>query len=300
MSEAPLDPTLLATFLDVLHHGGIGAAARATDLSQPAITARIGRLERSLGTTLLTRSPKGVAPTPAGDRLAGYARRVQELLDEASVEVPASDANLGRLSLVASTTIAAYALPPALAAFRTRYPLVPLDVTVANTRDAIEAVRDGRVPIGLVEGHARASGVRLEPWIDDHIVPVVATGAPWRLRSVEELDDLPILWREAGSGTRAVVARALGRAGVRRRPRGRDLVLASSEAIAGACAAGLGVAFLSRWTLGPQVAAGRLRPVAALELEIRRTFRWALPSGALGGTAGLFLKLARGLPLTPA
>ena len=76
-------------------------------------------------------------------------------------------------------------------------------------------------------------------------------------------------------------------------------MLASSEAIAGACAAGLGVAFLSRWTLAPHLAAGRLRPVPALGFEIRRTFRWALPSGSHGGTAGLFLKVARSLSLAP-
>ena len=107
MTSDTLDPTLLDTFLDVLRHGGIGAAARASDLSQPAVTARMRRLEESLGTPLLTRSPQGVAPTPAGDKLAEYARRIRLLLDEAAVEVPASDARLGRLSLVASSTIAA-------------------------------------------------------------------------------------------------------------------------------------------------------------------------------------------------
>lgn len=299
VNDPPLDPYLLATFLDVLQHGGIGAAARATDLSQPAVTARMRRLEESLGTTLLTRSSRGVVPTPAGDRLADYARRVRALLDEASVEVPASDTNLGRLSIVASTTIAAYVLPPALAAFRSRYPQVPFEVAVANTRDAIDAVRDGSVPLGLVEGHPRAPGVRLEPWVDDEIVPVLGSQTPWRPQRAAELESLPLLWRESGSGTRAVVARALGQAGVRRRPRDGDLELASSEAIVGACAAGLGLAFLSRWTLAPHLASGRLRPVPALGLEIRRTFRWALPSAMPGGASGLFLRYARGLALSP-
>ena len=299
MNDQPLDPYLLATFLDVLEHGGIGAAARATDLSQPAVTARMRRLEESLGTTLLTRSARGVAPTPAGERLAEYARRVQALLDEASVEVPASDAKLGRLSIVASTTIAAYVLPPALASFRARYPQVPFDVTVANTREAIDAVRDQGVPLGLVEGHPRAPGVRLEPWVDDEIVPVVGAQTPWRPSRAQDLEGLPLLWRESGSGTRAVVTRALSRAGVRRRPRDGDLELASSEAIVGACAAGLGLAFLSRWTLAPHLASGRLRPVPALGLEIRRTFRWALPSASPSGASGLFLRFARGLALSP-
>jgi len=43
---ATLDPGLLATFLAVLEHGRISAAARAEHLSQPAVTGRIRRLER--------------------------------------------------------------------------------------------------------------------------------------------------------------------------------------------------------------------------------------------------------------
>jgi DNA-binding transcriptional LysR family regulator len=294
-----LEPALLGTFLEVLRHGGIGAAARATDLSQPAVTARVRKLEQILGTPLLTRSSQGVAPTPAGDRLADYARRIQSLLDEAAVEVSASHPRLGNLRLMASTTLAAHVLPTALAAFRGRYPWVPMDIRIGNTKEVCDAVRAGEVPLGLVEGHARAPGVHLEPWLDDEIVPMVGADSAWRPRSPEDLEGIPLLWREPGSGTRAVVARGLKEAGVRRRPAGQDLVLASSEAIVGAAAAGLGLAFLSRWTASVHLAAGRLKPVPALGLEFRRSFHWALSSSAPGGAAGLFLNLAQGLPLRP-
>ena len=82
MPDRPIDPSLLPTFLDVLRHRGIGAAARATHMSQPAVTARIRRLEDTLGVPLLLRSRTGITPTAAGERLADYARAVQRLLDE--------------------------------------------------------------------------------------------------------------------------------------------------------------------------------------------------------------------------
>lgn len=295
-----LEPALLGTFLEVLRHGGIGAAARATGLSQPAVTARVRKLEQMLGTPLLTRSSSGVAPTPAGNRLADYARRIQSLLDEAAVEVSASQERLGNLRLMASTTLAAHVLPPALVAFRARYPWVPIDMRIGNTKEVCDAVRSGEVPLGLVEGHSRAPGVHLEPWLDDEIVPMVGAESPWRPRSPQELEDVPLLWREPGSGTRAVVARQLKEAGVRNRPSNKDLVLASSEAIVGAAAAGLGLAFLSRWTAASYLVAGRLKPVPSLGLEFRRGFYWARPNNDLGGAAGLFLKLAQDLPLRPA
>ena len=45
------------------------------------------------------------------------------------------------------------------------------DVWDMDEARCVELVRAGRVPIGLVEGHARASGIRLEPFADDEIVP---------------------------------------------------------------------------------------------------------------------------------
>jgi len=298
--EPPFDPSLLPTFLAVLDHGRISGAARAVHLSQPAVTARIQRLEDSLGTPLLTRSVRGVAPTAAGLRIAQCGRDLQRLLDEAVAEIAGTSQNSGSLELMASTTVAAHVLPPLLARFQRHHPQVLLRLDVGNTEDVVEAVRSGTVALGLVEGHRRMAGVRLEPWLDDELVPVIGPDAPWRLRGARDLVDVPILWREPGSGTRAVVAKALRQAGQRSRPGPRDLVLGTSEAIASGAAAGLGVAFLSRWALGPYLASSRLRPVPGLDLVVRRVFSWALPTAAPGGIAGQFLAFARLQTLAPA
>lgn len=299
-SPTSLDPSLLPTFLAVLEHGRISAAARAVHLSQPAVTARIRRLEEELGAALFTRSVHGVEPTAAGERLGGYAREVQRVLDEAVAEIGAEGHELGPLKLWASTTIAAHVLPSVLARFRARHAAVPFHLHIGNTEEVVEAVRAGDADLGLVEGHARAAGVRLEPWLDDELVPVVGPDATFGIRKLADLARVPILWREPGSGTRDVLARALRKAGVRARPKPFDLVLGTSEAIAGGAAAGLGVAFLSRWALGPHLASGRLRPVPALDLVVRRTFRWARPAGALSPSAETFLRLATRTSPTPA
>jgi DNA-binding transcriptional LysR family regulator len=57
--------------------------------------------------------------------------------------------------------------------------------------------------------------------------------------------------------------------------------------------AGLGVAFVSRCSLRMHLASGVVRIVAGSDLTVRRTFRWTLPAGALGGTAARFYDYAR-------
>jgi DNA-binding transcriptional LysR family regulator len=298
VSTLALDPALLSTFLAVLEAGRISAAAKAIHLSQPAVTAQIRKLEDAVGAALFVRSVHGVTPTDAGEKLAGYARSVRSLLERAVAEVSSVDDAGGPLVLAASTTIAAHVLPPLLAQFRAAHRGVGLEVHVGNTEHVVGEVRAGRVPLGLVEGHARASGIRLEPFVDDEIVAVVGRDAPFQVRRARDLEGVPLLWREAGSGTRAVVERALRKAGVRRRDaRALDLELGSTEAIVGCAVAGLGVAFVSRWSVRAHLAAGFVRVVPGLDLAVRRTFHWALSAGALTGTAARFHAFALRTPV---
>jgi len=278
----------------ILEAGRISAAARALHLSQPAVTAQVRKLEEALGAALFVRSARGVEPTDAGLRLARHARSMHQLLHDAASEVAAGDEPGGPLVIAASTTVAAHLLPPMLAEFRAAHRGVPLRVLVDNTDRVVEAVRAGRAPLGLVEGHTRAPGVRLEPFVDDEIVPIVGRDAPFTLRRARDLEAVPMLWRETGSGTRAVVERALRRAGLRRREaHSLDVELGSTEAVVGAAAAGLGVAFVSRWSIRAHVAAGLMHVVPGLDLIVRRTFCWTLPAGALAGTARRFYESAR-------
>jgi LysR substrate binding domain len=92
-----------------------------------------------------------------------------------------------------------------------------LELTVGNTEEVLQRVRDGLYPLGLVEGLPHAPQLRLKPFVEDELVLVKGVGARAEeiarktksLRRARELAAMPIIWREAGSGTRAVAERAL-------------------------------------------------------------------------------------------
>lgn len=67
---------LLEAFLAVTEHGHVGRAGRALGLSQPAMSARLARLEEDLGTRLFTRIGRALAPTPEARALAPRLRAV--------------------------------------------------------------------------------------------------------------------------------------------------------------------------------------------------------------------------------
>ncbi|WP_334162638.1 LysR substrate-binding domain-containing protein [Phenylobacterium sp.] len=64
--------------------GGISAAALAVNLSQPALTQGLGKLEARIGRRLFDRHAGGASATPAGAILAGRVERAVALLDDAS------------------------------------------------------------------------------------------------------------------------------------------------------------------------------------------------------------------------
>lgn len=271
----------------VIETGSITGAARRLYVSQPAVTASVQKLEAALGVTLLERHARGVTPTAAGQRLLKHARRVDEALSELVDDVGASAGPLAALALGASTTIAAGLAPRLFSLFADAHQVAGMRLRVGNTAAILDEVKQGTLPMGLVEGLTRAPRVHLEPFLDDTILPVVAASSP--LRGAAALES-PILWRERGSGTRAVVERALRSRG--RKPTPQDLELGSTDAIRAATIHGLGVAFLSRWSIGPELETGRLRVLSIPGLDIVRSFSWVMPSRHLTGTSALFHEFA--------
>ena len=275
--------------------GQISSAARALHLSQPAVTAQIRQLEEECGAPLFVRTTRGMTLNDRGRTLLEFAQRARQVLDEASTAVLRETRPGGELVLAASTTLASYVLPPLLVEFLRAHPGTGVRLDVGNTTQVLEWVKSGRAPLGLVEGHARAPGLRLQRFLGDELVAVVAGEPSPALAGVRSLGDLakvPLVWREPGSGTRAVVERALKRSGSKRRARAGDLHLGGTEAIKTAVALGAGLGFLSRFSIRRELVAGTLRVLPIRGLRMERVFSWVLPGGELGGLSRRFFQFA--------
>lgn len=132
-----LDLDQLKTLTVVVDTGSLTAAAPLVSLSQSAVSEQMRKLEERVGLPLLSRSKAGVLPTPAGTRLASYARRLLALSDEAVRDLH-GDALRGELRLAVTD----YFLPGDLTRLLSRlgdaYPDVRISVTVSKS-DMIEA-----------------------------------------------------------------------------------------------------------------------------------------------------------------
>lgn len=107
----------------LLEERHFGRAARRLGVTQPALTARLRRLEAELGGRLFERGRRGVEPTAAGLAFAEGARRVIDAASEAVAAARAAQSGFGLTLRLGATQIAAYqVLPKCLAAFRRAHP----------------------------------------------------------------------------------------------------------------------------------------------------------------------------------
>jgi DNA-binding transcriptional LysR family regulator len=269
--QAPPSLYYLRTFHAVATQRSFTRAGRALDLSQPAVSAHVRALERYFGARLFEMRQRRVHLTAAGQALFTYTQRVFNLLDEAGRAVVATQrAERGLLRLGASPTIGVYLLPAMLAEFHAEHPEVQIDVFIGPTAEVIARVVADHLPLGLVEAPVSHRDLLVDRVGEDELVLVAPKNHPLaRLRQVEphELADVPLLRREAGSGTRALVDAALLRAGVNPPTL---MELGSPEALKQAVLAGVGLAWLPRLNVARELATDQLAQVAVVDLSVRR------------------------------
>jgi len=263
----------LRLFAAVVDHGGFSKAARALNLSQPAISKSLTELEKQIHVTLLDRGGRSLVLTEAGRTL--YARAAELFGVERVAERELRELRglkRGALRVAASTTIATYILPTYLGRFRTRHPNVRIRATNANTRTVLRLLLEFRVDVALVEGPVSHSRVEVVPWREDELVVIAHPEHPLLQRgrvSPRDLEAELFLVRERGSGTREVSERALALHGVRL---GNTMRVGGTEAMKHAVAAGLGLAIVSRAAASDQLALHRVAVLDVEGLGIRRTF----------------------------
>lgn len=257
----------LEVFVAIASVGTVTAAANELAMTQSAASQALAMLEQNLQTMLFERIGRRLVLSAAGQRLLPKARA---LLDDAAQfsHHLGAPADLP-LVIAASTTIANYLLPRALAGYLQQFPAAQVQLSVANTADIITQVADFKADIGLIEGPCHHPDLQLSPWQDDELVLFTSVQAKIPTRdTLAWLQQQPWVLREAGSGTRIECERLLlpfvGKFQ-------QVLELGHSEAIKRTVAAGYGISCLSRHVIADALQRGELQEITAALPVLRRS-----------------------------
>ena len=159
--------------------GRFGRAARATAVSQPALSKQIREVEEGLGVVLFERGARVSRPTSAGRELVDRARVVlaaaRDLTDPAAVlRAP----HAGRVRQGALPTLAPFVLPALVAAVAEELPGVELRLVEDRTHGLGERLARGELDVAVVALPFPRPGVSVLGLYDEPFHVAVPPGHP--------------------------------------------------------------------------------------------------------------------------
>ena len=265
---------LLRVFQAVVEHQGFSRAAESLFISQSGVSKAVNELERQLDLPLIERGSggrRGVQLTDSGQALYEHARGIFAMERIALEEVrDRVGVRKGALRIGASSTVAGYWLPSAIARFMQQFPGIVLELVVGNTSEASRAVIDCRIDVGFVEGVVDDPRIDATLWKNEALQLVAAEDSSFarqRRPGKDALDRQTWLLRETGSGTRQVTQAFWQSHGIVPK---KTVEIGSNEAIARAVAAGAGIAILPTMIVADLIAVQRMRAVTIANENLSR------------------------------
>ena len=234
-------------FHAVAASGGFSKAAARMNLSQPAVSDHVRKLEAAYGVELFLRTRRKVELTDLGRQLFAVTERQFEAEAQAlELLNRAQGLEQGLISIGADAAVHAL---PLVKKFNQRFPGVKLKLITGNSARLTDALERLEIDFAIV-AETPASELFLSRKIrEDRLVCLLAHGHPLARRKslrFAELIEGPLIIREKGSVTRALLEAEIGR---RSSPHAKLIEIEGREAANEAVAQGLGLGIISRGEL---------------------------------------------------
>jgi len=258
----------------VYENQNLSKTARMLHVSQPALSQYMKTFEEAYRAPLFIRNNRGVTPTVAGEMLYRYVKDIADTIHLSQVAVNrAVQGDYGELTIGASLTIADYLLPPVIAAFAKKYPQVRLYLQVRNTEEIGRLLVEGKLKLAFVEAPLYDMRIRQSTFLQDELGVIVSKAHPFAAKPFVTLEDVmraPMIIREPGSGTRAVLEEALRKRDVRLADFHIVMESSSPKSITTLVAQNAGISILSEWVAKEEVKRGDLAFLPIPDLDLSR------------------------------
>lgn len=141
----------LMTYIDaVSRHGSVRRAAEVLNIAPSAVNRQILEFERTIGTQLFDRLPRGMKLTSAGEVVVSHIRRM-------NAEMALMDARLrdlrglqaGTVRLIAASGLMSSFVARVVAQFCDAHPLLDLKIDTLPSEDIVRLVGQGDADLGL-------------------------------------------------------------------------------------------------------------------------------------------------------
>jgi len=160
----------IVNFVETANCSTIVQSAKKLEISQPALSESIKRLETDLGFILFYRSRAGIQLTPSGKLFLIKAQKAQQAINELDLENSSEALFGGRsISIGCHPTVAQYCLPKALSHLKSVAPDYKVEIRHDLSRNIQAEIQRGNIDIGIVINPAEVPDLVIQKLAIDHI-----------------------------------------------------------------------------------------------------------------------------------
>lgn len=273
----------METFMSVCETLNYTKTALHLHMTQPAVSQHIHYLEEYYQVKLFEIVGKQVYKTKAGEKL--YQATLTMRHDENSLRdlLKEEENETMPLSLGTTKTIGDYVMGHPLACYMKDHPQRHINVTIDNTRELLEKLRQGSLDMVLVEGYFDPSGYESMVFSSEPFLGVAHKDYHFShdIKTLSDLKEEKLILREEGSGTREILEKALSLENKNLSFFPHQIVMSSMPLIVDLLKEGCGISFLYQAAIKEELAQGILVPLPLSQFNVMHDFTFLWNKGSL-------------------
>jgi DNA-binding transcriptional LysR family regulator len=275
-----MDIRQIKTFVEVSKLRSFSKAAETLFLTQPTVSNHIQALEKEFDTILINRLSKGLTLTVAGEIFYLTAVDILNTYETAKFELDNYKGKIeGHLEISASSVPRKHLLPQLIDKFLRINPGVTFAVKDMDSKEVVDRILRGEIDFGFVGAQYEARNLIYIPVMDDELMMIVPLSMLAEYKdfdsvSIEEILNLPFIFREEGSGTLESLKLAMEQKGLSIGGLKTVAWIEDSEAIKKMVSIGTGCSFISVKDVGSKDDGIRngYKILRIVELDLKRQF----------------------------
>lgn len=264
----------LEIFAKVAELGSFTQAAEALRVRQPTVSIQIKGLEREYDVKLFEKVGNKVRLTGAGERLLNRAEEVLARMESIKEEMKGiKGVKEGEIRVGATTLAAVSFLPAAAQRFEKLHPGIRVVLTVQRSEILEKKVLQGELDLAITSWLPRSRALAGEHFYDEEVVAIAAPNHPLAKRRSVPLELIakePLIAYKEGAVRDSVRKRFAEKKMVFAPMLEVDIREGGRYIMKGAVAGNLGIGFLSKSYVAPDIKAGKLKILKVPELQIKR------------------------------
>lgn len=256
----------LTLFVYVADTGSFNKAAQLAELSTPALSKRISRLEQALGVQLIHRTTRRLSLTEAGESLYVHAKNIEGQVSDAVAAVSAFSHGLsGHIKISVPTISGELLLAEAIAEFCQMYPNITVDIRLEN--DFVNLVEEG-LDLAVRTGKLEDSSLIAKPLIQSSWVVCCSPsyiekhGKVTHLEALKEHNCLAYTYQAQGSFDWRFIKNEIGKEPIEESVRiSGSFATNNAQALRKAALAGFGIVYVPRCCVYEDLQKGALQAI---------------------------------------